>query len=268
MTRWRRGCDTTSGFGEFRSSITRSISPPSSISRSACGRSINGGIFAITAEITQLVLGLSIPLWLASHFGAERLSGALFGWPPFNYASALYAYWVTAPYNDCRAVHFADGRMDARLYRPLFLATVEIILRLGGAMLLAVAVLMPPLAMIGAHHGGREVAELAQDLEWRNENLKRVPAAQRRLITEISLVYFPDRLCAPRSGWSSQARGARTFRERRRGMVTISYPNRQVRVPKGMSVLEASLRLQDSACQRVRRPRTLFDLPHPRCERP
>lgn len=33
----------------------------------------------------------------------------------------------------CRAVHFADGRMDARLYRPLFLATVEIILRLGGA---------------------------------------------------------------------------------------------------------------------------------------
>ena len=26
------------------------------------------------AEITQLVLGLSIPLWLASHFGAQRVS--------------------------------------------------------------------------------------------------------------------------------------------------------------------------------------------------
>ena len=33
--------------------------------------------------------------------------------------------------------------------------------------LLAIAVLMPPLAMIGAHHGGREVAELAEDPEWR-----------------------------------------------------------------------------------------------------
>jgi len=34
--------------------------------------------FRYTAiEITQLVLGLSIPLWLASHFGAVRLSGAL-----------------------------------------------------------------------------------------------------------------------------------------------------------------------------------------------
>ena len=52
-----------------------------------------------TAEITQLVLGLSIPLWLASHLGAERVGGALFGWPPFNYASALYTYWVTERYN-------------------------------------------------------------------------------------------------------------------------------------------------------------------------
>src|ERR1700694_4557090 len=31
------------------------------------------------AEITQLVLGLSTPLWLASHFGAVRLAGVLFG---------------------------------------------------------------------------------------------------------------------------------------------------------------------------------------------
>ena len=108
-------------------------------------------------------------------------------------------------------------------------------------MLLSIAVLMPPLAMIGAHHGGREVAELAEDPEWRNENLKRVPAAQARLITEISLVYFPVAYgAAIRLVFAG--RGLRTFRERRRGMVTISYPNRQVRVPKGMSVLEASLR--------------------------
>src|SRR5271169_6943599 len=31
------------------------------------------------AEITQLVLGLSIPLLIADHFGAVRLSGVLFG---------------------------------------------------------------------------------------------------------------------------------------------------------------------------------------------
>ena len=47
------------------------------------------------AEITQLLLGLSIPLWLASHFGPERVSGWLYGRVPAHYALALYAYWVT-----------------------------------------------------------------------------------------------------------------------------------------------------------------------------
>src|SRR5262245_36301439 len=32
------------------------------------------------AEITQLVLGLSIPLWLANHFGGVRFSGVMFVW--------------------------------------------------------------------------------------------------------------------------------------------------------------------------------------------
>src|SRR3954447_25759389 len=39
------------------------------------------------------------------------------------------------------------------------------------------------------------------------------------------------------------ARGARAINERRRGMVSLSYGNgRTVRVPRGLSVLEASLR--------------------------
>ena len=34
------------------------------------------------AEITQLVLGLSIPLWLCAHFGAVRVSGWMYGIAP------------------------------------------------------------------------------------------------------------------------------------------------------------------------------------------
>src|SRR5581483_9253912 len=41
------------------------------------------------------------------------------------------------------------------------------------------------------------------------------------------------------------ARGVRSFNERRGGMVTLSYGNgRTIRVPKGLSILEASLRYQ------------------------
>ena len=40
-------------------------------------------------EITQLVLGLSIPLWLACHFGAVRVGGCCMGARP-HYADVLW----------------------------------------------------------------------------------------------------------------------------------------------------------------------------------
>jgi adenylate cyclase len=43
------------------------------------------------AEITQLLLGLSIPLWLASHFGVVRIAGLMFDADPTNYALPLFA---------------------------------------------------------------------------------------------------------------------------------------------------------------------------------
>ena len=49
------------------------------------------------AEITQLALGLSIPLLIANHLGVERGSGLLFGLDPPNYAAALLSFWVARP---------------------------------------------------------------------------------------------------------------------------------------------------------------------------
>lgn len=195
------------------------------------------------AEITQLVLGLTIPLWLASHLGAERLTGLLFGTPPFNYATALFAYWVAAPYNI--AVQFisltvAWTHACIGLY---FWLRLKSFFDWAAPILLAIAILMPPLAMIGAHHAGREVAELSDDPEWRKDHLQRVTADQARLITEISLFYFPIAYGAA-IALVFVARGVRALRERQGGMITVTYPNRQVRVPKGLSVLETSLRFK------------------------
>ena len=225
------------------------------------------------AEITQLILGLSIPLWLASHLGAERLTGVLFGTPPFNYATALFAYWVAAPHNI--AVQFisltvAWTHACIGLY---FWLRLKSFFDWAAPILLAIAILMPPLSMIGAHHAGREVAELSDDPEWRKEHLQRIPAEQARLITEISLFYFPIAYGAA-IVLVFVARGVRALRERQSGTITITYPNRQVHVPKGLSVLEASLRFKiphASVCGgRARcstcRIRVLSDrsqLPHP-----
>jgi adenylate cyclase len=107
--------------------------------------------------------------------------------------------------------------------------------------LLSVAVLLPPLAMIGAHHGAEEVIALAKDPQWRAEHIKPIPPPERAVIDEITLFYFPIGY-AVALALVFVARGVRNLRERRRGMVTVSYPDKQVRIPKGLSVLEASLR--------------------------
>jgi adenylate cyclase len=97
--------------------------------------------------------------------------------------------------------------------------------------------------MIGAHHGAEEVTVLAKDPQWRAEHIKAMPPPQRAVVDEITLFYFPIGY-AVALALVFVARGVRSLRERRRGMVTVSYPDKQVRIPKGLSVLEASLRFK------------------------
>jgi adenylate cyclase len=195
------------------------------------------------AEITQLLLGLSIPLWLASHFGVVRVAGWVLGRDPVNYAAPLFAYWVARPH--MIAVQFAllTVAWTHACIGLYFWLRMKPFFKWAAPILLAVAVLLPPLAMIGAHHGAEEVIALAKDPQWRADHINTMPTPQRALIDDITLFYFPI-------GYAAAlvlvfvARGVRNLRERRGGMVTISYPDKQVRVPKGLSVLEASLRFK------------------------
>src|SRR5471030_32888 len=194
-------------------------------------------------EITQLLLGLSIPLWLASHLGIARLGGLFFDRAPPIYANVLFASWGLRPHMifvqfallTVAWIHACIGIYFWLRLKPFF--------KWAAPYLLAVAVLLPPLAMIGAQHGAQEVIQLRSDPAWVAKLPKPIPPAQRNYIEEITLWYFPI-------GYAAAiilvfvARGARTLNESRRGSFTVSYPDRQVRVPKGMSVLEASLRFK------------------------
>ncbi len=195
------------------------------------------------AELTQLLLGLSIPLWLASHFGVVRLAGWVFGRDPVNYAAPLFAYWVLRPH--MIAVQFvlltiAWTHGCIGLY---FWLRLKPFFKWAAPILLAIAVLLPPLAMIGAHHGAEEVTVLAKDPQWQAQHIKPMPPPQRAVLDDITLFYFPIGYAAALA-LVFAARGVRSLSERRRGMVTVSYPDKQVRVPKGLSVLEASLRFK------------------------
>jgi adenylate cyclase len=196
-----------------------------------------------TAELLQLLLGLSIPVLIASHVIGVRLGGVLFGHDKL-YPQELYVFWVARP------------------DRGLLIATVLIIAWAHGCIglhywlrmkafyarlapfLLAAAVLVPTLALLGFYQGGQSVTADAGDAEWRAQNLsprKVGTSAQAHTLDTIVDGFLIGYLGL--IGIVMLARGVRVLLERRGGMIRLSYGNgRVIRVPKGLSVLEASLR--------------------------
>jgi adenylate cyclase len=200
--------------------------------------------FRYTAiEVVQLVFGLSIPLLIASHLGVVRLGGALFGRDPPMYAAPLFGYWISRPYMvgvqfvllTVAWTHACIGLYFWLRLKPFF--------KWAAPYLLAIAVLLPPLAMTGTHRGAHEVVERAVQPQWRAERIKPPPPAQRSVIDDITLFYFPI-LYGSVIVLVFVARGVRAVLESRRGSITVSYPDRRVRMPRGLSILEASLRFK------------------------
>ena len=85
------------------------------------------------AEITQLVLGLSIPLWLASHFGAVRIGGILFNRDPPNYATELFSFWVDRPHMIFVQFALLTVAWMHACIGLYFLAAYEAVFQLGGS---------------------------------------------------------------------------------------------------------------------------------------
>ena len=193
------------------------------------------------AEITQLVLGLSIPLLLVIHFAGVRLNGALFG-RDINYASALYSYWVARPYVEWVQFTLLTVAWTHACIGLHFWLRLKRFYQWAGSFILVGAVLLPTLAMLGLIHGARTVIQLAAEPQWRASNVVAAPPDQRAILDGI-IFYFPV-------GYIGLivlvfvARGMRALRERRRGMFAVSYPDRKIRVPIGLNVLEASLRFK------------------------
>jgi adenylate cyclase len=200
--------------------------------------------FRYTArEVMQLVLGLSIPILLVFHFTGVRLAGPLFGRGPPNYATPLFGYWNVRPYMVWVQYTLLTVAWTHACIGLYFWFRLKSFFRWTAPLLLAVAVLLPPLAMLGTYQGAREVTRLAADREWRAANYRPLPAPQRDITDSLAFYYLPIAYVAL-LGLVFAARGVRSLLERRGGFVSVSYPDRKVRVPKGLSVLEVSLRFK------------------------
>ncbi|WP_377829243.1 adenylate/guanylate cyclase domain-containing protein [Bradyrhizobium lupini] len=195
-----------------------------------------------TVEPLQLVLGLSIPALVMAHVIGVRLGQTLYGHQKL-YPQELYLFfvasnriWTMTILLLIAWVHGCIGIYFWLRLKPFFTRAAPY--------LLAAAVLIPTLSLLGVYQGGRSVEVEADDGEWRTHNLTR-----RQLGTTAEAAMLDRITGGLTAGYlgllalALLARGARALRERRGGMIALSYGNgKTVRVPKGLSVLEASLR--------------------------
>src|SRR3954451_22397274 len=139
-------------------------------------------------EPLQLVLGLSIPALIITHLTGVRLGHTLFGHEKL-YPQVFYAYWVVWPYKTwlmfaVLIVAWVHGCIG--LY---FCLRMKTFFKDAAPYLLAAAVLIPTLAMLGLYQGGRTVVGDSGDGEWRAENLaaeKTGTWAQQKVLDQIT----------------------------------------------------------------------------------
>jgi adenylate cyclase len=195
-----------------------------------------------TTEIAQLALGLSIPALLCAHLIGERLGVTLYGLQR-TYALALYNLWIARPdFGALQAVMLLVAWIHGCIGIYFWLRLKRFFPRVA-PVLLGLAVLLPVLALLGFYQQGRAVRFLAEQPEWRAQVLG--PALLGSAEQRANLVRLRDYFLlayAGAIGLVFVARGVRLFNERRHGMIRLTYPDRTVLVPKGLTVLEASYR--------------------------
>jgi adenylate cyclase len=196
-------------------------------------------------EGVRLLLGLLIPVLILQHALGIRFSYSYYGIHVI-YRHALFLYWVVSPQiaGLKQLLLFIIAWLHACIGLYLWLR-VKPHFRQVAPVLLVLAVLLPTTAALGVVQGGRQVAMLAQtDPAWLADLRKTGVGAHPDVVAALwTIALWSWGGYAGAFALVLMARGARTLAERRGGTIRIIYPDgRAVRIPKGLSVLDASRR--------------------------
>jgi adenylate cyclase len=192
-------------------------------------------------EVLQLILGLTIPLFLAVHIAGTRLAHEMFDVRD-SYALIVLSLWNVTPANGVRQailviVAWMHGCIGLHFWlrlRPWYPRVV--------AIFFSVALLLPVLALLGFAEAGREISDLmSRQPDWFEHTLRaaNLPSrSQRQLLAQAqdwALESFAVILALV-----LLARAVR-YAVQRRNRIRITYPGAlEVAVPRGLTLLEAS----------------------------
>ena len=193
-------------------------------------------------ELTQVVLGFAIPILLAHHVVATRISEDFFGTNIGYYTFILWVYFVRSPEQGVlQMVTLVVAWTHAMFGLHFWLRVRPWYARVHPAAV-GVAMLVPVLSLLGAIEAGRQVAALAADPAWTREVFAHMQLPAPAVVHELDLIstilgwFFAGTVAAV-----LLARLVRRLWQRRHGLVRIGYPDgRFIDVVRGTSVLEAS----------------------------
>ncbi len=195
------------------------------------------------AEMWQLVLGLAIPAMLANHLCVTRAAWSFHGLDK-GYIAELDALWIATPaWGYLQMAVLLAAWSHACLGLTFLLRLRRWFPRWQGALLVA-AILIPVLALMGFAAGGREAARALADPGFRHLHLP--PSVTGKPADKASLAALRNDFLLGYAGLLGLvllARLARTVAQTRARRFVLHYPGgMRVRVPPGLSVLEASRR--------------------------
>jgi adenylate cyclase len=192
-------------------------------------------------EALQLVLGLTIPLFLAAHVAGTRLAHELFDVKD-TYSLIVLSLWNVTPLNGAKQallvlvawIHGCIGLHFWLRLRPWYSRLVPL--------LFSIALLLPVLALLGFAEAGREISDLiTRQPDWFDRTLREtnVPTgADRELLALVRYRALQGYIVILLSVLL-----ARTIRyaAQRRNRIRITYPGGvEIAVTRGLTVLETS----------------------------
>ncbi|MFT7571255.1 MAG: adenylate cyclase [Paracoccaceae bacterium] len=192
-------------------------------------------------EAFQLVFGFSIPLLLALHFVGTGGSHRMFDTQD-NYTYILLVQWK---YSDTGVYWQTLGLFAAWIHGCIglyyWLRLKHWFQALSPAFF-AIAILLPAASWLGYYIGGKEVLALAEDGEWLRTALRTInPPTNDQVKIIYDTAFWIRVFVGALIGLALTGRMVRLLLERRRGMISIDYPNdRTVRTATGMNILAAS----------------------------
>ncbi|MGO7387518.1 adenylate/guanylate cyclase domain-containing protein [Rhizobium ruizarguesonis] len=195
-------------------------------------------------EMAQIVLGLMIPLLLLDHVIGTRIAHEFYGYID-DYETVVSTLWIRNPTNGVRQVfgvvavwiHGCIGIHFWLRYRSWYPDFAPL--------LLALAILVPVLSLLGFVEMGRTLADpsyqQAMTISAYKEGINTRYASNTEVHRQVAMIR-----AALYGAFSASllivvaARGRRKLKERL-DQVAVNYPGGEViRVPRGFSVLEAS----------------------------